>query len=148
MSEWKSLLLEELKRDEGLRLKAYKCTAGVWTIGYGATRYTDGKAVKQHDIVTLEEADALLRRDAEVAIKDAQKVCVCFDALDGARKAVLGNLAYNLGATRLAGFKNTLACICAGDYAQAALNMLKSKWATQVGQRAKRLAKRMSTGEW
>lgn len=141
--DWKTVLKEDLKRDEGLRLKAYKCTAGVWTIGVG---HTGG--VKQGDVITEEEASHLLDSDMETAIKDARKVCLCFDNLNGPRKTVVANMAFNLGATRLAGFKNTLACICAGDYAQASLNMLKSKWATQVGQRAQRLAKRMASGEW
>jgi len=141
--DWKAVLKEDLKRDEGLRLKAYKCTAGKWTIGVGHTR-----GVKQGDVITEEQASVWLDADMEQATKDARKVCLCFDDLNGPRKTVIANMAFNLGATRLAGFKNTLACICAGDYAQAALNMLKSKWATQVGQRAKRLAKRMSTGEW
>lgn len=141
--DWRIVLKEDLKRDEGLRLKAYKCTAGKWTIGVGHTR-----GVKPGDVITEEDALRLLDADMEIAIKDARKVCTSFDSLNGPRKTVVANLAFNLGATRLAGFRNTLACINAGDYAQAALNMLKSKWATQVGQRAKRLAKRMSTGEW
>jgi len=141
--EWRQVLLEDLQRDEGVRLKAYKCTAGVWTIGVG---HTGG--VKEGDVITHEHAMKLLSADMEQAIKDARKVCSVFDALDGPRKTVVANMAFNLGATRLAGFKNTLACICAGDYKQAALNMLKSKWATQVGQRAQRLAKRMASGEW
>ena len=141
--DWKTVLMEDLKRDEGLRLKAYKCTAGVWTIGVGHTGN-----VKECDVITEEQAMDLLALDIRQAIKDARKVCLCFDSLNGPRKTVVANMAYNLGATRLAGFKNTLACICAGDYSQASLNMLKSKWATQVGQRAQRLAKRMASGEW
>lgn len=141
--DWKVVLKEDLKRDEGLRLKAYRCTAGRLTIGFGHT-----KGVKAGDVTTEEQASAWLDDDMKQAIKDARKVCLCFDELNGPRKTVIANMAFNLGAVRLAGFKNTLACICAGDYGQAALNMLKSKWATQVGQRAKRLAERMSTGEW
>ena len=42
-------LLSEL---EGLRLKAYKCASGVWTIGYGNTYYEDGSRVKEGDVIT------------------------------------------------------------------------------------------------
>jgi lysozyme len=50
-----------IKSFEGLELKAYKDTAGVWTIGYGSTRYANGKAVKQGDRLASEaEATALL----------------------------------------------------------------------------------------
>ena len=50
-----------IKNFEGLRLLAYRDSAGVWTIGYGSTRYHDGKAVKPGDkLANQEQADALL----------------------------------------------------------------------------------------
>lgn len=42
---------------EGEKLKAYKCTAGKWTIGAGLCFYPDGKAVKQGDIITAEQSE-------------------------------------------------------------------------------------------
>jgi len=42
-----------IKGFEGLRLTAYRDTAGVWTIGYGSTRYHDGKPVKQRTVVVI-----------------------------------------------------------------------------------------------
>ena len=50
--------LSLIKRFEGLRLKAYKCSANVLTIGYG---HTGG--VKETDKITLEEADSQLEKD-------------------------------------------------------------------------------------
>lgn len=141
--EWKEVLKEDLKRDEGLRLKAYIDTVGVRTIGYGHT-----KGVKKGDVITREQAEAFLDEDIAVAIADAKIACKCFDKLDGPRKTVVANMSFNLGLERLSLFQRTLAAICAGKYEQAALHMLDSKWATQVGQRARRLAKRMSTGAW
>ena len=47
--------LELIKHFEGCELKAYLCPAGVWTIGYGHT-----KGVKEGDVITAEEADAML----------------------------------------------------------------------------------------
>lgn len=50
-----------IKGFEGLRLNAYRDSAGVWTIGYGSTRYHDGKAVKPGDRLLNEaQASALL----------------------------------------------------------------------------------------
>ncbi|MFB9843003.1 lysozyme [Mucilaginibacter ginsenosidivorans] len=50
-----------IKNFEGLSLSAYRDVAGVWTIGYGSTRYHDGKPVKPGDkLATREQADALL----------------------------------------------------------------------------------------
>ena len=47
-----------IKSFEGCRLKAYKCPAGVWTIGYGHTA-----GVKEGDIITQKQADEYLRND-------------------------------------------------------------------------------------
>ena len=40
---------------EGERLEAYKCTAGVWTIGVGITKYLDGTPVRAGDRITAQE---------------------------------------------------------------------------------------------
>ena len=49
-----------IKSFEGCRLKAYKCPAGVWTIGYGHTA-----GVKEGDTITQRQADDYLRNDLE-----------------------------------------------------------------------------------
>lgn len=49
-----------IKKYEGLRLQAYKCPAGVLTIGYGTTIYPNGKKVKKGDTCTKEEAEHYL----------------------------------------------------------------------------------------
>lgn len=51
--------LNLIKESEGLSLKAYKCPAGVWTIGYGHT----GKDVKKGMVITEEKAIDLLKSD-------------------------------------------------------------------------------------
>ncbi len=51
-----------IKNFEGLSLSAYRDEAGVWTIGYGSTRYHDGITVKPGDKLGSEvQADALFR---------------------------------------------------------------------------------------
>jgi lysozyme len=74
--------LSLIKKFEGCELEAYKCAAGVLTIGYGST-----KDVKEGDTLTQEEADKLLLKDVEVfetAVNDAVEVSMSqsqFDAL-------------------------------------------------------------------
>lgn len=143
MVEWQDVLKEDLKRDEGLLLKTYIDTVGVRTIGYGHTNN-----VGKRQVITQEQAEALLDADIAIAIADAKIACKCFDKLDGPRKTVIANMSFNLGLERLSLFQRTLAAVCAGKYQDAALHMMQSRWATQVKQRAVRLAKRMSTGEW
>ena len=130
---------EQLKVDEGLRLQPYRCTAGALTIGYGRNLDAVG--------ITQEEADIMLRADVEIAEKGAQAlVGTAWDNLSTARQAVLINMTFNLGRTRLAAFKNFLAALRASDYQTAADEMLDSRWATQVGDRAQRLARQMRHG--
>lgn len=141
--KWVRQTIEDLRRHEGCRLKAYKDTVGVWTIGYGHT----GPEVKEGLEISQEQADDWLVEDVEEAICDAKAVVASFDALDFARKTVMVNMAFNLGRKKLSTFHATLAAVNAGDYQSAALHMLASRWATQVKGRARELAKRMSTGE-
>ena len=52
---------EILKQSEGLYLQAYKCPAGVWTIGFGTTVYPNGKKVSLKDPkCTQEQAEEWL----------------------------------------------------------------------------------------
>lgn len=53
--------IDLIKRFEGCRLEAYKCPAGVWTIGYG---HTNG--VKEGMKITQQEAEKLLKQDLVV----------------------------------------------------------------------------------
>lgn len=54
-------MYELIKKYEGFRDKAYKCPAGVWTIGYGSTFYKDGRCVSSNDTITEKDADELLK---------------------------------------------------------------------------------------
>jgi len=57
------------------------------------------------------------------------------------------NMLFNLGYTRFLGFKKMLHAIEVRDFNHAANEMLDSKWAGQVGQRAIELAQIMRSGE-
>ena len=51
-----------IKNKEGLRLTAYKDSAGIWTIGYGAIIYEDYTPVKKGDKITNQRADQLIEK--------------------------------------------------------------------------------------
>lgn len=132
----KELAIEWLKRDEGLRLFPYLDTADPpkLTIGYGRNIEENG--------LSEAEAEMLLANDYQVAKNDAKKYIgeASFDLLKPSAQAVLTCMAFNLGINRLKKFIKLKACIHAGDMAGAQREMLNSKWATQVGARANRLA--------
>lgn len=55
--------IDHIKKWEGLRLKAYQCTSGVWTIGYGHTSAAGGLKVYEGLEITREKAENILRSD-------------------------------------------------------------------------------------
>lgn len=58
-----------IKHFEGCRLTAYKCPAGIWTIGYGHTGYVSGKKIKEGMTITQQGADTLLSQDISLFVK-------------------------------------------------------------------------------
>ena len=143
-------LSAQIQASEGLRLAAYRCTADRLTIGFGHN--CDASPVPGvstvGDRITREHADELFSKDLAAVVWEVRKALPWATSLDSPRQAVLYDMAFNLGVRGLLGFRNTLRLIKAGDYARAAHNMLLSKWATQVGRRADRLAEQMATGAW
>ena len=125
----------ELVRDEGLRLRIYKDTVGKLTIGVGRNLDDVG--------ISKDEAYLMLDNDIQRTSDSLDKNLPWWKTLDEVRQRVILNMAFNMGINSLLGFKNTLAAIQAGRYNDAADGMLASKWATQVGARATRLADMM-----
>ena len=132
-------IAQRIRRSEGLEYLPYKCPTGHLTIGYG------------HNLergISKEVAELLLMQDIEIALKQVKNVFQFLPKLTDARLFVLVDMCYNLGLTNLCGFKKMIAALQAGDYTKAAKEMLDSKWARQVGKRAKENAQMMETGEW
>lgn len=132
-------LIEQLKLHEGVRDRPYKDSVGKLTIGVG--RNLTDKGLKPKEI------EYLLMNDIMDCIDDLNKYLPWWRQLNEVRQRVLMDMCFNLGIGGLLGFKNTLAFIQSGDYEQASQNMLLSKWAGQVGQRARRLSEMMRTGQ-
>lgn len=133
-------LVKNIKGAEGLRLKAYRDTVGKLSIGYGRNLDANG--------ISKAEAEILLANDIADAIDDVTYRLPFVERLNEVRQDVLFEMCFNLGIQKLMGFSNTLRYVEAHEYEKAAENMLKSKWATQVKGRAKRLAEMMRTGEY
>jgi lysozyme len=92
--------VELIKACEGFRSRAYICPAGVWTIGWGATRDLDGNRItKETPDVDEEEAERILARDL---VKFAGAVDRLVTVSIGQRqRAALASFAFNLGAGQL-----------------------------------------------
>lgn len=131
-------LTAELIRDEGLRLRPYRDSMGKLTIGVGRNLDANG--------ISRDEAMTLLQHDIDTAVNDCRRSFPWWTALDDTRQRVLLNMCFNMGLPTLLTFRATIGAIGDGDYGKAADQMLKSLWAEQVGDRAKRLAAMMRTG--
>lgn len=133
-------LIEMLKIHEGLSFKAYKCSAGKTTVGYG--RNLDDKGI------TKEEAEWLLLNDVHEITQQAEDNFPWFNSLDEVRKNVVLDMLYNLGLSKFIKFKLLIHFLEIGDYTQASIEMKDSLWYDQVGERAVRLCKMMYTGKY
>ena len=107
-----------IKNFEGLRLQAYRDSAGVWTIGYGSTRYHDGKMIKPGDKLANEEQAVALFKNTlgqyEDAVKSLVKVPLSQNQFDA-----LCSFAYNEGTGALKE-STLLRNLNKGDYQGAA----------------------------
>ena len=135
-------LLEMLKRHEGVRSHVYLCSAGYETIGVGRNISKSGLGM------SADEVDYLLENDIERVIKELSSEYPWFKDLDDVRKDAMIDISFNLGATRLRGFKKALAAMDVADYTLAAKEFLDSKWSRDVKGRAHELASMIETGEY
>lgn len=135
---------EQLMREEGVRAQAYQDHLGFWTIGVG--RLIDSR--KPGSGLSLDEISYLLGNDIAKKTEEVRRVMPWIDELNDARQAVLIGMAFQMGSQGLFAFTTTLAHVRAGRYAEAKAAMLKSLWARQTPERAKRMADQMETGQW
>ena len=129
-----------LTRDEGVRLFPYVDTTGHLTIGAGRNLSVNG--------ISSAEAELLLDNDIARCERELLTALPWVASLDWIRHAVLVSLVFNMGLAGLLGFRKMLAALEGQDYDGAALELLQSRYAEQVPQRAARLAKQLATGEW
>jgi lysozyme len=131
-------LIVLLKKHEGVMLKAYKDSVGKLTIGVGRNLDDVG--------ISGDEAEYLLKNDIDRCLYDLKTHLPWYLNLSENRQIVMIDMCFNLGIGGLLEFKNTLASIQSGDYQKASEQMLQSKWATQVGNRATELSEMMKEG--
>lgn len=95
-----ALAMELVKHFEGFRSKPYLCPAGVWTIGYGSTRYEDGRKVAKDDPeVSRDYAEYLAKIEVERCAKKVLKYAPVL-AYHEEKWAAISDFSYNLGIGR------------------------------------------------
>ena len=133
-----------LKKFEGCKLKAYRCPAGVCTIGYGHTSSAGAPEVVDGMTITQAQADEILKRDLvkfESAVTDLVKVRLTQNQFD-----VLVDFAYNAGIGNLKS-STLLKKVNAGDLDAVPAELMK--WTKGGGKVLPGLVRRrQAAGAW
>ncbi len=153
-------LLDQLVLHEGLELLPYKDSLGIETIGIG--RNLEHRGLSEVELahigkdisdicewgITKEQAYYLAENDIKIVEEEVCKEHPCVIELDEIRQRVIIDMAFNMGVPRLNKFVKMWKAIHEENFAEAKIQMLDSRWANQVGNRAVRLSNAMETGEW
>lgn len=129
-----------IKEFESLRLSPYKCPAGIPTIGWGSTRYPDGKKIQMTDSkITKEAADAIFEWHIEEFEITVSRL-LCRRATQGQFDAMV-SLCFNIGG-KLFGTSTLLKKFNGGDFVGAANEFLR--WTKSNGKVLPGLVRRRS----
>ena len=96
----------------------------------------------------MEEAEYLLANDIARVREELTKTFEWYEDLNEPRQEAMINLNFNLGLTKLRGFKMALAAMAENDFDEAANQFMDSRWSGQVGQRAVEVTEQIRTGEY
>lgn len=129
--------IDLIKKHEGLRLQMYKDSRGISTIGYGHNLESGS--------ISESACNQILSDDIE-RTESALNVLPWYNQLSDTRKAVILDMAFNMGVPGLLNFYGMISAIISGDYQKASVEMLSSLWAQQVGPRAKEDSTLMAEG--
>ena len=157
-------LKDELIIDEGIRLFPYLDSEKIWSIGVGRNLEDNGlspselfflgiKLKDKFEIIELlkkrgltkDEVLYLLDNDVDRVISELENKLPWLSNKPDVVKYVLCNMCFNMGIYRLLKFKDTLTLLKSDKYKEASIEMLNSKWPSQVGKRATRLSDRIKS---
>ena len=153
-------LVKMIAIHEGISLNVYQDHLGIHTVGIGRNLedrgITDGELSyinkTMDDIyeggLTEEEAYYLCMNDIAIVEKELLNSKPIVNQLNDVRQMVLVDMAFNMGVPRLKLFKNMWLAIEKVNYPLACEEMIDSRWASQVGNRAMKLSLAMKNGEW
>lgn len=132
--------IEHFTFEEGLRLNKYLDTTNNWTIGIGH-KLTKDELDANLSTITKEQAYDILEKDLDNAKKDAKRIFPEYDTYPENVKLALLDMTFNLGYSGLSKFITTIGLIKDRKFKEASVQAMKSLWARQVPNRAKRVTK-------
>ncbi len=153
-NSWRDKAMQSIRKHEGYREYPYKDSKGLWTVGIGHLIHYDQLDIPEGSTVSfvlgmlcnLSQHLTWFESDFQKAVVGAQAyVGAGWEGLTPARKAVLTEMAFQMGAAGLAGFVKARTHIVAGRWAEAAKEMRDSRWARiDTPTRALRLTERFA----
>jgi len=140
-------LREELKEDEGCKNEIYLDHIGLPTFGIGhlVTEWDQEYEKEVGTEVSEDRVNNCFQVDIWGTINDCKILYSNFDELPEEVQLILANMMFNLGRPRLTNFVRMREAVNKGDWQEAKIQMLDSKWANQVPNRANRLSERMGS---
>ena len=139
------ILKKQLTQDEGCKYEIYLDHLGYKTFGIGhLCKATDPENdLEVGSEVSKERVDECFLNDIEKVIEDCTILYDDFYTLPDEAQLIMANMMFNLGRPRLTNFIRMRKAINEGNFTEAKIQMLDSKWAKQVPNRAERLSERM-----
>ena len=139
------ILKKQLTEDEGCKYAIYLDHLGYKTFGIGhLCKATDPENdLEVGSEVSKERVDECFLNDIDKVIEDCTILYDDFYTLPDEAQLIIANMMFNLGRPRLTNFIRMRKAINEGNFAEAKIQMLDSKWAKQVPNRAERLSERM-----
>lgn len=139
-----SQIIALLRFEEGFKPAPYSDTEGYPTVGTGFKIGPKNAPISNYTFTLPKEVNDVwlqcLVNDTVAKMNTYPTIFAALKQCNDARRDILISMAYQMGAGGLAGFKNTLAMIAAGNFSGAADGMLSSLWAKQTPARSKRHA--------
>ena len=158
-----------LKMDEGLRLKIYKDTKGLDTIGFGHNVSGRKLTKKEHKHlfpnrkyhipisemvqiwssigITKEDAEYLLEQDIKLAEKDLITIFGDYwNQIPLTKKVFLTDMSFNLGLSRMSGFRKMIAAIKIKDWKKAGKECRNSEAYRELPKRYECIARGLEEG--
>jgi len=142
-------LMQELTDDEGCVYEIYEDHLGYATFGIGhlITEKDEEYGKPVGTPVSEERVEECFNQDIKIVCHELDMKEPWWRNLDDTRQRVMANMCFNLGHPRLSNFKRFLAAMHTAQWETAAVEMMDSKWSSQVGDRALRLRDKVLRGD-
>lgn len=139
MDEFTARASQQLQVAEGVRLRLYQDTKGLWTIGVGHNIQANGISPAVAELMLAEDIAANVAFLAQYA---------WWTHLSDPRRLAILDMSF-MGAEKLLHFVLMIAALVKGDFVEAKAQVVNSQWYQDVGKiRGDRVATMIETGAW